>query len=253
VSGVGWLTGEPDSEPIIRATMDPVTGIHAAFAVLAALEHRGRTGAGQLVEVPMVEVALNVAAEQVVTYTAYGHLLNRQGNRGPGAPQGVYRCAGDDRWAALAVETDAQWEALCRATGRPEWAANGDYAARAGRRRHHDALDRQLGAWFAERHRDEAVAGLLEAGVPAAPVWNHMVLDELPQLVDSGFFQRLTHPVAGEVALPGIGLRSDDIDFGYEGPAPTLGQHTAAVLREKLGCDDAELAALAADGAIGPV
>jgi crotonobetainyl-CoA:carnitine CoA-transferase CaiB-like acyl-CoA transferase len=80
-----------------------------------------------------------------------------------------------------------------------------------------------------------------------------MVLDELPQLVSSGFFQRLVHPVAGEVALPGVGLRSPDVDFGYEAPAPTLGQHTAAVLREKLGCTDAELSALVAEGAIGPL
>jgi crotonobetainyl-CoA:carnitine CoA-transferase CaiB-like acyl-CoA transferase len=208
---------------------------------------------GQLVEVPMVEVALNVAAEQVITYTAYGHILQRQGNRGPGAPQGVYRCAGEDQWAALAVETDAQWEALARVIGQPPWAASREYTPRAGRRLHHDALDRELGTWFSDRDRDRVVEQLLEAGVPAAPVWNHMVLDELPRLVDTGFFQRLTHPVVGGVALPGIGLRSADVDFGYERPAPTLGQHTAAVLREKLGCDDAELTALVAEGAIGPV
>jgi crotonobetainyl-CoA:carnitine CoA-transferase CaiB-like acyl-CoA transferase len=117
VSGVGWLTGDPDGEPIIRATMDPVAGIHAAFALLSALEHRRRTGRGQLVEVPMVEVALNVAAEQVITYTAYGQVLARRGNRGPAAPQGVYRCAGTDQWVALAVETDAHWEALGRVVG----------------------------------------------------------------------------------------------------------------------------------------
>jgi crotonobetainyl-CoA:carnitine CoA-transferase CaiB-like acyl-CoA transferase len=253
VSGVGWLTGDPDGEPLIRATMDPVTGIHAAFALLSALEHRRRTGRGQLVEVPMVEVALNVAAEQVITYTAFGHVLQRRGNRGPGAPQGVYRCAGDDRWVALAVETDAHWRALCRLVGDRPWTTGPNYASRAGRRRHHDTLDRELGAWFAGQDRDDVVNGLLCAGVPAAPVWDHMILDELPLLAGSGFFQPVTHPVVGEVALPGIGLRSADIDFRYAGPAPTLGQDTAAVLSEKLGYDDAGLAALAGEGAIGPV
>jgi crotonobetainyl-CoA:carnitine CoA-transferase CaiB-like acyl-CoA transferase len=253
VSGVGWLTGQPDGEPVIRSTMDPVTGIHAAFALLAALEHRRRTGLGQLIEVPMAEVALNVAAEQVITYTAYGHVQHPQGNRGPAAPQGVYRCTGDDQWVVLAVETDAHWQALCQVTGRPSWAEDHEYACRVGRRRHHDALDRELATWFEGRDRDRAVEQLLDAGVPAAPVWNHMLLDQLPQLVSSGFFQRLVHPVVGQVALPGIGLRSPDIDFSYEGPAPTLGQHTTAVLREKLGCTDAELRALVAEGAIGPL
>jgi crotonobetainyl-CoA:carnitine CoA-transferase CaiB-like acyl-CoA transferase len=253
VSGVGWLTGDPDSEPIIRSTMDPVTGIHAAFALLAALEHRRRTGAGQLVEIPMVEVALNVAAEQVLTYSAYGKVLERQANRGPAAPQGVYQCAGDDRWVALAVETDDHWEALRRVMDEPDWADASDLAYPAGRRRRHDWMDRELSAWFAEVDRDEVVAELLAAGVPAAPVWDQMALGELPQLANEGFFQRVHHPVVGDVDLPGIGLRSPQIDFAYRAAAPTLGQHTAAVLRDRLGCDDDELAILVAEGAIGPV
>jgi crotonobetainyl-CoA:carnitine CoA-transferase CaiB-like acyl-CoA transferase len=154
---------------------------------------------------------------------------------------------------ALAVETDAHWQALGRVAGERPWTTSGDHANRAGRRLHHDSLDRDLAAWFAGQDRDGIVAELLSAGVPAAPVWDHMVLDELPLLAGSGFFQRLTHPVVGDVALPGIGLRSADIDFRYAGPAPTLGQDTAAVLAEKLGYDAAGLAALAAEGAIGPV
>jgi crotonobetainyl-CoA:carnitine CoA-transferase CaiB-like acyl-CoA transferase len=253
VSGVGWLTGDPDSEPIIRSTMDPVTGIHAAFAMLAALEHRRRTGEGQLVEVPMVEVALNVAAEQVVTYSAYGLVLERQGDRGPAAPQGVYQCAGDDQWIALAVETDQHWRALQRVMDEPEWAAAASLASRSGRRRQHDRVDDQVAAWFAGRDRDAVADALLAAGVPAAPVWDQMALGELPQLANRGFFQRVHHPIVGDVDLPGIGLRSAQIDFAYQAAAPTLGQHTVAVLRERLSCDDAELAALAADGAIGPL
>ena len=252
VSGVGWLTGEPDSEPIIRSTMDPVTGIHAAFALLAALEHRRRTGDGQLVEVPMVEVALNVAAEQVITYSASGHLMERQANRGPAALQGVYPCAGDDQWVALAVETDQHWLALRQILGDPAWARDPDLASPAGRRLHHDRLDTELSSWFIARDRDAVVRELAGAGIPAAPVWPQLALDEAPYLVGSGFFQRLEHPIVGPVELPGIGLRSSQIDFAYRGPAPTLGQHTAEVLRERLGCSEDELAVLVADGAIGP-
>jgi crotonobetainyl-CoA:carnitine CoA-transferase CaiB-like acyl-CoA transferase len=194
-----------------------------------------------------------VAAEQVLTYSAYGTVLERRANRGPAAPQGVYQCGGDDRWVALAVETDEHWEALRRVMKEPAWAAAPELATRAGRRMHHDRLDGLLTSWFAECDRDEVVAALLAAGVPAAPVWDQMALGELPQLANRGFFQRVHHPIVGDVDLPGVGLRSPEIDFSYRAAAPTLGQHTADILRERLGCQDADLAALVADGAIGPV
>ena len=82
VSGIAWMTGEAGGEALVRSTIDPIAGIHGAFVVLAALEHRDRTGEGQMIEMPMAEVALNVAAEPIVTWSAYGTLLERAGNRG---------------------------------------------------------------------------------------------------------------------------------------------------------------------------
>ena len=81
VSGIAWLTGVADGEPLVRSTVDPIAGAHGAFAVLCALEHRRCTGEGALIEMPMVEVALNVAAEPILTWSAYGVLLEREGNR----------------------------------------------------------------------------------------------------------------------------------------------------------------------------
>jgi crotonobetainyl-CoA:carnitine CoA-transferase CaiB-like acyl-CoA transferase len=251
-TGIAWLTGTPEVEPLVRSTIDPIAGIHGAFVVLAALEHRRRTGEGQLIEMPMSDVALNVAAEPIVTWSATGHLMERQGNRGPvGAPQGAYRCAGDDEWVAVSVRTDAEWEALVRVLGSPAWAADPGFATRAGRRAHHDEIDGHIGAWSAALEPGAAAAALHAAGVPAAVVWPQMRQDELPQLAERGFTQWLDHPLAGRVGLPGTGMRSPQLDLAYRAPAPTVGQHTVEVLTELLGLDDDELDALAARGAIG--
>ncbi len=251
VSGIAWMTGEAGGEALVRSTIDPIAGIHGAFVVLAALEHRDRRGEGQMIEMPMAEVALNVAAEPIVTWSAYGTLLERAGNRGAaGTPQGVYACAGHEQWVALSVTGDDEWRALVRVLGEPEWATDDALATGAGRRAASDRIDAALAAWFDGRDRDDAVDALLAAGVPAAPVWDQMIQDELPQLAERGFTQWLEHPLAGLVGYPGTGLRADRFDNSYRAPAPTVGQHTTEVLRDELGLSDEELAALSRSGVI---
>ncbi|MBW2399380.1 MAG: CoA transferase, partial [Deltaproteobacteria bacterium] len=119
LSGLAWVTGHPGDQPRIpRGPCDPLAGMHAAVAFLVALAERSATGHGHHVESTMVESALNVAAEQVIEWSAYGSLLQRDGNRSPlAAPQGLYPCAGGqpgaEKWLALSVATEPQWRALC--------------------------------------------------------------------------------------------------------------------------------------------
>src|SRR5207237_10870203 len=131
-----------------------IGGMHAAFAMMLALEHRERTGEAQLVEVALIEPALNIAAEQVIEWSANGVLLQRQGNRSPdAAPQGVYRALEADWWVAVSTETDDEWARLRAALGDPDWARDLRFATAAGRHAGHDEIDEHLRAWFAERPR----------------------------------------------------------------------------------------------------
>jgi crotonobetainyl-CoA:carnitine CoA-transferase CaiB-like acyl-CoA transferase len=254
ISGLAWVTGYADGPPVIpRGPCDPLAGMHAVVALLVALEHRRRTGEGQLVESTMVEAVLNATADQVLEWQAYGRLLGRDGNHAPEAcPQNVYACRGDEQWLALAVETDAQWYALVELLERPAWTTDARLATGTGRRAAQDRLDAELGRWCATQDRDALVERLLARGIPAAPVLPARDAAANPQMRARGFFEAVVHPVTGTHEMPGLPMRFSALDGRwYRAPAPTLGQHNDEVLRELLGLDDDTIAALRAAGVIG--
>jgi crotonobetainyl-CoA:carnitine CoA-transferase CaiB-like acyl-CoA transferase len=247
-SGMAWMTGWAEGPPLIpRGVCDPIAGLHAAFAALAALVVREATGQGMHVECTMVEAALNVAAEALLEATVNGRELRRDGNRGPGAsPQGVYRCAGQDQWVALAVLDDAGWRGLAGVLGRADLDPGGDLATEAGRRAAADELDAAIGAWTAGITPGEAEARLRRAGVAAARV---RAADDLltdPQLLARGFWEQVSHPVAGNFLTTGLPFRSAADGAPREHhPAPTLGQHNEEVLAGVLGLSAEEIRVLA--------
>ncbi|WP_297847195.1 CoA transferase [Mycobacterium sp.] len=258
-SGVSWLTGYPDRTPYDPYSIgDPNAGVHAVNAILLALEHRRRTGDGVFVEAAMVDAALNISAEQVIEYSAYGAVLERDGNRGPtAAPQNLYLSEDVDEfgrldsWVAIAVATDDQWVKLCRALGSPSWATDPALSTQAGRREHQDLIDERLAAWCEHRGRDEIVATLWDAGVPVAKVMQPHRQTELEQLAFRGFFEEVDHPVNGPARLSTVPMRfSAGPNTFHTEHAPLLGQHNHELLTE-LGLSDAEIAGLEADGVIG--
>ena len=253
VSGLAWRTGMPDGPKLIpRGPCDPLGGSHALFAIQLALRDRERTGEGQLVEVPLVEVGLNASAEQVIEFSAYGNRIDREGNRSRGAaPQGVYRALGDDEWIAVSVETDAQWEGLRRALGDPAWARDAAYADMPGRLAARDAIDAGLREAFAALERDAAANALLEAGVPAAPVISSLETGYSPQARARGFFQEIEHPITGKTPYASYPARFDGSYAEWTRPAPSLGQHNEEVLRDLLGLSDEEIAKLEEEKIIG--
>jgi crotonobetainyl-CoA:carnitine CoA-transferase CaiB-like acyl-CoA transferase len=253
LTGMAWLTGHEFDQPrIMRGPCDPIAGMHAAFATLVALAERERSGKGLLVEAPMVESALNCAAEQIVEFSAYGGHMARAGNRGPyAAPQGIYECLGTDRWLALAVENDQQWHALVGVFAASGVGLDGSLQGLASRRAAHDDIDAAISGWARERTVEEAVAELIAAGVPAGDCRDPRLLNQHPQFVARGFYEELRHPVVGTHMMPGLPYRYSGVDAWNREASPTLGQHNHAVLQGILGLTDQDVESLEAKGVIG--
>ncbi|KKW66479.1 CoA-transferase [Mycolicibacterium elephantis] len=258
-SGISWLTGYPDRNPYEPYSVgDPNAGIHALNALLLALEHRRRTGQGVLVEAAMVDAALNVAAEQVIEHSAYGALLQRDGNRGPtAAPQNLYRTNDIDEfgradcWVAVAVADDEQWAGLREALGRPDWASHPELSTAAGRRAHHDTIDEHLSAWCSQRSGDDVVETLWHHGVPVGKVMQPHRQTELTQLAARGFFEDVGHPVNARTPHSTLPFRmSRGPERVHVQAAPLLGQHNHELLTE-LGLTDEEITDLQDQGVIG--
>ncbi|MBV8350639.1 MAG: CoA transferase, partial [Mycolicibacterium sp.] len=258
-SGLSWLTGYLDETPYEPYSVgDPNAGIHAFNALLLALEHRRRTGEGVLVEAAMVDAALNVAAEQVIEYSAYGNLLQRDGNRGPtAAPQNLYQTNEIDEfgradcWVAVAVATDQQWVALREVIGQPDWAMDPGLCGVGGRRDHHDLIDKQLSAWCRQRSGDDIVERLWNAGVPVGKVMQPHRQTELPQLAFRRFFEDVEHPVNSTTPHSTLPMRFSRGPVRFHARhAPLLGEHNRELLGE-LGLTESEIDQLEADGVIG--
>jgi crotonobetainyl-CoA:carnitine CoA-transferase CaiB-like acyl-CoA transferase len=254
IAGLAWVTGLADGPPVPpRGACDPLAGVHAAFAVTAALCFADRTGAGQLVELPMIETVLNVTAIQPIEAEVFGVTLSRRGNRGHGgAIQNLYRCAGDDDWIAVTVGTDEQWQALVDVLGRPSWTDDRRFDTVDGRRTHSDEIDLELQDWFADQKLDDAVNDLAAASIPVAPVISPSLVTENPQLNHREFLETLDHPRTG----PGRYPRPPFAPLAGQRnwlmrPPPTLGEHNGEVLRELCGLTDEDLARLESAGVIG--
>ncbi|MBW0013450.1 CoA transferase [Mycobacterium sp.] len=257
IAGLAWVTGLPEASPVTpRGACDPLAGVHAAFAVAAALTFAERTGTGQLLELPMIETVLNATAIQAIESEVFGKTLARRGNRGHcDVIQNLYHCAGSenhhDDWIAVTVRDDGQWLALVELMGRPDWCDAG-LACVAGRRERADDIDRRLREWFSAQRLEPTVERLAHAGIPAAPVVSPSLVTENPQLRDRGFFEVLQHPStgAGRYPCPPFARLAGQERWLLR-PPPRLGEHNEEVLRDRCGLTEEQLENLASSAVIG--
>lgn len=224
-SGMSAVTGYADGPPCNpQGPADPIVGVHAGVALLAALEHRARTGVGQLIEIAQIEVAAGVTAEPVIEYSMNGVVRPREGNRRRGYLQGVYPTR-DDAWVALSLPDDAHID--------------------------HDVFDEMVTAWTRTQTPETIVETLGAQGIPVEQVITGDRMYEIPQLDARGYYEELVHPVTGPHRYPGWPFRISPGPARHHRTAPpTLGQDNDEILRG-LGLSGDELIGLRTERVIG--
>lgn len=254
VTGFYELCGWPDRDPAgpFGAYTDYIAPRYNAVAILAALEHRRRTGEGQHIDLSQAEAALHFLAPALLDYTVNGRSTSRVGNRDRhAAPHGVYPAAGDDAWVAIAVADDPQWRALCAAIGQPALADDPRFASAAARHEHAEALDALLAAWTAARPAEDTATALRAAGVAAAAVLTGAELAADPQLLHRGLLVPVAHPQYASAMVEGSRLLLSRTPARRPTEAPLLGADNMHVLEEILGYDQDRITAAVAGGALG--
>ena len=251
LAGLQHISGPPDGAPEeVSVLTDFISPRFNTTLLLAAVDHQRRTGRGGYYDVSQFEAAVTLTAPLMLDHFANGRVPGRLGNRHvAAAPHGAYPCSGD-RWCTIAVFSDDEWRAFVRVIGSPPWTHDPRFATLAGRKQHEDELDRHIRTWTRSRRPDEVTRLLQDAGVPAGEVARgEELMDWDPQLAHRGFWQTLEHPEIGPYRAMAHAFRLSDAPLRMR-PAHMIGQHTAEVLRDILGMDDAEVADLSACGAL---
>ena len=280
-AGLASITGYADSRLPMATNLvypDPVGALLGVGVLIAGLRDARRSGEGQFIDFSQRELTVGLMGEAMLDYTFNGRVQAPMGNRHPSvAPHGVYPCRPlivedtasadpaayvppspppelqpSDQWLALAVETDAQWQALCKAMGNPPWSHDARFATALSRWQHQEELDRHLADWTRDQDALTLTAYLQERGVPAGAVQNGRQMLHDRALVERGWWEFLT-PVDIGYPIPFTTspwrLSSSPHHPGI--PAPQLGEHNDRIYRGLLGLSDEEMTSLMAADVIG--
>ena len=247
MAGLNAISGYPDKPPVSPTPWShPDTScnpFHGMVAVLAALHSRNVTGKGQYIEISQYESTINFMGPLVLEYTANGRIKGRTGNREAGfAPQGVYRCQGEERWCAISVGSDEQWDALCQLIDDASLHDDPRFATFLARQQHADELDEIISRWTEHQAAESVMKLLLEQGIPAG-VLNAApdLLENDPQLRSREHWITIDHPELGSVVTESWGYRLSETLPRQRRHAPLLGEHNDYVYREILGMSEEQI------------
>ena len=252
------LRGYADTDPSYNTTVlmsDAAAGAQGAFAVLAALRHRQRTGAGQLIELGQAENVFPYLGEYYLDYALNRRTHSALGNRHPRALQNCYPCApqpgSPDRWVAITVYDNPQWQALCDLINAPDLARDPGLATAPQRRARQDEIDSRIAAWARAQSPAAAMRALQQRAIPAGAVMNQADAFADPHIQSRAFFEEATQQDCGTHLYPGPLYKMSATPLSIRRGPVMLGQDNEYVYRQLLGCTAAEYAAFAAAGHIG--
>jgi crotonobetainyl-CoA:carnitine CoA-transferase CaiB-like acyl-CoA transferase len=251
MSGFAAITGEPDAPPVLPpfGLADSIAGLATAYAVMTALTARDRTGEGQVIDMAIIEPILTVLGPQPIWYDQLGHVQPRTGNRSANnAPRNTYRTA-DGSWVAVSTSAQSIAERVMRLVGRPDVIDEPWFATGADRARHSDVLDGAVGAWIAERTRDEVLAAFEKAEAAVAPVQDVRDVMTDPQYQALDTVTTIDDPELGPLRMQNVLFRLSATPGAIHWAGRPHGADTSAVLTE-LGLTGTEIEALRAEGAL---
>ena len=242
LTGIANLTGWPDRSPVgtIQAYPDSIVPWFGTVAVLSALDYHRRTGRGQSIDISQYETTAHFLAPLLLDYTANGHEATRAGNRSLyAAPHGVYRCRGDNRWCAITVFSENEWQAFCKALGSPAGLASSKFSTLEVRKSNEDDLDRLVEAWTVNYTPEDVMTKLQQAGVAAGVVKSNQEVFADPQLAARHYFQPVQHREIGRMLQQAWPIELSRSPRESR-PAPCLGEHNEYICTKILGLSDAE-------------
>ncbi|MSQ22131.1 MAG: CoA transferase [Dehalococcoidia bacterium] len=252
--GHGSIRGYADSDSTDQPASvaeDPAEGVQAAFAIVAALYHRNRTGEGQLLDLCLSESYMPYMPQAFMDYAMNGRVQGTLGNRDPVAvPCGNFRCKGNDKWVSISIFTDEEWDGFCRVVNE-EWVHDDRFKDSVSRRRNEDELERLVGSWTQKHDSYEVMHLLQKEGVAVGPLLDEVEAYQDPQLKARGFFVEESQEDAGTHMYPGSLFKmSGTPPLVRRGPV-RLGEDNEYVYNEVLGIGGAEYEKLVETGHIG--